>query len=524
MKEKHQASASDKKKDTPSRGHVDTVPDAVVEQRPKHEGTAEDATAMKVEPSDNGDTRSVAVIEKEIVESLTKPDKKYHDLWALVIFYLHLLVVEGFFIRGVISVEDWTVNFGDLKYWEFFGISFASCIILLAAFCTSYMYFMNKYPKRIIFSSYMTTMLIITCISIYLITRGLVLPGCGGMLTVVVCTFFIYWWRHKISYSALLLETCVGLLRKYKSAFFVSLIGSFVILLYALCWLTATFQIFAIWKFSALWTSIIIIVLVFCLLWTVQVVFNCVHTIISGIMVAFYFSHGATLKPTEKPKNPVLKALHRAMTTNLGSICFGSMFTAFIQLLNGLLNYRRSTDRATDFLGCNSRWSIGAFIGKWVHRMAQLFNKYVFVMISIYGRSFFPSAKLTMKLVKRKGVSAIANESILNFVFSVAALTCGALCTAMVYTIQLLAVYPITDNFVSLMLVMAFLVGVFGVSCMTSSISSAAAALFVCYIEDPAILEKNNPILYARFEKATKKKKKENAIAKGDAVDVSAAV
>lgn len=67
------------------------------------------------------------------------------------------------------------------------------------------------------------------------------------------------------------------------------------------------------------------------LFWTGAVLCNTVHVIVSGMVFLVLIHDGR--ESGSMPHNPLMKSLRYAVTTSLGSICYGSLFTAAIRTL-----------------------------------------------------------------------------------------------------------------------------------------------------------------------------------------------
>ena len=67
------------------------------------------------------------------------------------------------------------------------------------------------------------------------------------------------------------------------------------------------------------------------LFWTGAVFCNVVHVIVSGLVMLLLI-HGGKESPS-MPAKPLLRSFKHSVTTSLGSICYGSLFTAAIRTL-----------------------------------------------------------------------------------------------------------------------------------------------------------------------------------------------
>lgn len=78
---------------------------------------------------------------------------------------------------------------------------------------------------------------------------------------------------------------------------------------------------------------VITIFLVFNLYYTSQVITNVLLATEAGVFASWYFSQSASKLPTKTARG----AFKRAMTTSFGSICFGSLIVALLDMLRAAL-------------------------------------------------------------------------------------------------------------------------------------------------------------------------------------------
>ncbi|KAL3636103.1 hypothetical protein CASFOL_020650 [Castilleja foliolosa] len=136
------------------------------------------------------------------------------------------------------------------------------------------------------------------------------------------------------------------------------------------------------------------------LFWTGAVLCNIVHVVVSG-MVFLVLIHGGRESSSLPPK-PVMSSLQYAVTTSFGSICYGSLFTAAIRTLRWEIRGLRSKIGSNECLLC-----CVDFLFHLVEFLVRWFNKYAYVQIAVYGKSFNHSAKDAWELFQSTGVEAL---------------------------------------------------------------------------------------------------------------------
>lgn len=116
------------------------------------------------------------------------------------------------------------------------------------------------------------------------------------------------------------------------------------------------------------------------------------------------------------PRWPAFGALKRAMTYSFGSICFGSLLVALIDLLRQILQMIRHDvtssgggQIAIQILFMVFDWIIGFL--KW---LAEYFNHYAYSFIALYGKPYLRAAKETWYMLREKGMDALINDNLIN--------------------------------------------------------------------------------------------------------------
>lgn len=200
-----------------------------------------------------------------------------------------------------------------------------------------------------------------------------------------------------------------------------------------------------------------------------------------------------------------LGAWLRAVTLNLGSICFGSLIVAILETIRSMLQIFASLANqsgncvAACLLSCLS--CIIGMIESWI----EFFNRFAYTFVGCYGYSFVTASKHVFKLFKSKGWSAIVNDDLTGNVFFMGNVIIGAvsayIAIHMVHDTdkQRLAMFEHPDVLIG---VFAFLIG-YGVnSLFMNVVASAVTTIFVLWAEDPHGWQLTRPEHYERLHKA----------------------
>ena len=131
----------------------------------------------------------------------------------------------------------------------------------------------------------------------------------------------------------------------------------------------------------------LLVLITFAAYWITEWLKNTIHTIISGVYGSWFFA------PRNPPKGATRGAARRALTYSFGSISFGSLLVAIINMLRQLCSIAQQSSAnsgnfATDCAFCILQCFLG--ILDWA---VQFINRYAFSYIALYGKSYIQSAK-----------------------------------------------------------------------------------------------------------------------------------
>ena len=219
--------------------------------------------------------------------------------------------------------------------------------------------------------------------------------------------------RHRIPFAAAILGTVALVTRQFPGTVYT--VG--VSLLAQVAWT-------ALWSFGMVTSMfyaegavgyVVYLFFLLSLYWTSEVIRNTAHVTVSGTFGTWYFMGGNN---QNLPSNPTLKSAKRALTTSFGSICFGSLLVALIQTVRAILRSlaRQNNDNAVAMiLVCIIDCILGC-----IESLVRYFNKYAYVQVALYGKSFCTAAKDTWRLAQSVGFDAIINDSFINSVLGIA--------------------------------------------------------------------------------------------------------
>ncbi|XP_032829202.1 choline transporter-like protein 4 isoform X1 [Petromyzon marinus] len=151
---------------------------------------------------------------------------------------------------------------------------------------------------------------------------------------------------------------------------------------------------------------------VFAFLWLMNFVIALGQCTLAGAFASYYW---AFHKPRDLPALPVAASFMRAFRYHTGSLAFGALIIAIIQLIRIILEYmdhklRGAENRVLKFLLCCLKccfWCLEKFM--------KFINRNAYIMIAIYGKNFCVSAKNALSLLMRNIVRVVVLDKVTDF-------------------------------------------------------------------------------------------------------------
>jgi len=225
------------------------------------------------------------------------------------------------------------------------------------------------------------------------------------------------------------------------------------------------------------------------LYWGSTVILNVIHCVVSGTVARWWFSENE-----EKPnsREPML-AWRRAMTTSFGSICLGSLLVAITKSVQDALWALRKGDNHA--ITCCVNCLLSA-----LEKVVEIFNRYAFCYVAIYGKDFKTAGKEVYYLFKRMGWIAIVNDDLVARTMNMICLINGLVQGLAVFTYT--SYYNLPVGWSNMMIWAVTLSGYLICWTILNIVSCAVTTVFVCFAEDPGVFQASNPDIYMEMVRA----------------------
>jgi len=411
-------------------------------------------------------------------------------IWG-ILFYIHLLAVLALCGYGSVYTSNNSGQSGGIIDSNFAGKLYmimaatAGVAILLAVV---WIFLLRRMAHIVVWFTLLFT--VAMCFAAAIL--GFVFFGSdGGLYFAIVFgilglfnLLLIYLWRKRIPFASALLTVVAEVTNIYPATVLVSFISLFVQTGWIIIWVFTFVGAQLVFGDGGT-SNLMIFILLVSFYWTSQVIGNTVHVTCAGTFATWYFLGGTAAMQD----NPTMKSFKRATTTSFGSICLGSLLIAIIQALR---NMAKNSRNSRNFVGLMLVCLLSC-----LEHLIQLFNKYAFTQVAIYGKTFCQAAKDTFNLMKERGVDAIVNDILTGKVMGIMCFISGVICG------MFGGIWGFLDDkegFLWILTgILGFLIGIVLVSQILFVIESGIATIFVCFAEDPQALNATKPSLYQLF-------------------------
>ncbi|KKK12139.1 hypothetical protein AOCH_000696 [Aspergillus ochraceoroseus] len=446
---------------------------------------------------------------------------KFHDLWAGLLFiavFLGYVAVSGVAIHRYAKYYGFNGS-GIYDSSNTFSLDTNTLVLFIFVLCValafSWAYFLaaRYFPKLFIWVTGILNIVFALATGIYYIARK---EYGGGIVFVVFGVFAIICfisWIPRIPFTAFMLEIAIDVLRRYGHMFVVSAIGGLVAVAFS-AWFSVTLvSIYVAYEpganpactnggggggCSTARVIGLVVYVTFAMYWFSEWVKNTVHTTIAGVYGSWYFFANT---PRGMPQGATRGAFRRATTYSFGSISFGSLIIAVINMLRQACSVAQRQEAAQgNLVGTIMLWILGCFISL-LDWLVTLFNRYAFCHIALYGKAYIPAAKDTWTMMKDRGVDALVTDCLIGPVLTMGSVFVSYVCALLAYLYLQFTrpSYNSDGSFTPVIMAFAFVMGLQICQIFMTPISSGIETIFSAMAWDPQVLIQNHPELYYRM-------------------------
>lgn len=335
---------------------------------------------------------------------------KFNDLWAGILFiavFCGYVAVSGISIQGYAATKGFNGG-GIYNSSNDFGLStntlvlFIFCLAVALVLSYAYVWCARAFTKQFIWITGILHIIFGFVTAIYMLSRKYYSGGIVFLIFAVFSLVCFITWIPRIPFSVLMLQTSIDVSKKYGHVYLVSFIGGILATAFG-AWFSVTLVAVYV-KFepgsnpacstgatgcSSAKVIGLLVFITFAAYWITEWLKNTIHTTISGVYGSWYFC------PNNMPKGPTRGAARRALTYSFGSISFGSLIVAIINMLRQACSIAQQSEANSGNAGAACLFCIlQCFIGilDWA---VQFINRYAFSYIALYGKSYIAAAKDT---------------------------------------------------------------------------------------------------------------------------------
>lgn len=276
-----------------------------------------------------------------------EPSKpKFHDIPFAILFFL---VFGGYVAVSVISLRGFSTKAGNsISTSSGLGSTLNGQTALILMFSMGvalvlsvlYIFLVRTFPKFILEATLILSVLTSIAYCIYLWIKGQTAGAIVATIFAVIGILAYWFMRKRIPLAKLILISVIRAADHFKSTYVVAL--SFLVVQTAwsvwVAWtLVAVYQRFSpngegagSSASSGSVTGLIVLVGV-AYYWTSELIKAIAYCSVSGVFGVWYYNQGPD------PKHVALSSLRRSLTYSFGSLCFGSLILAILDIIRATL-------------------------------------------------------------------------------------------------------------------------------------------------------------------------------------------
>jgi len=354
--------------------------------------------------------------EKPTFEQAFKIEKpKWNDWWAgllLLLVFAGFVAISGISLQGYAATKGFSGG-GIYGSSNDFGLNtntivlFAFCLCVALVLGYGYIALARIFTKQFIWITGILNIVWCFVTAIYMLARHYYSGGIVFLIFGAFAIFCFISWIPRIPFSVLMLQTAIDVSKNFGHVYLVSFLGGLIAAAFG-AWFSVTLVAVYV-KYepganpacnvnaggtgscSSATVIGLLVFITFAAYWSTEWLKNTIHTTISGVYGAWYFA------PRNPPKGATRGAARRALTYSFGSISFGSLIVAIINLLRQACSIAQQQEAGSgNFAAECALCILQCFIGllDWA---VQFINRYAFSYMALYGKNYIQSAKDTWR-------------------------------------------------------------------------------------------------------------------------------
>ena len=433
--------------------------------------------------------------------------------------FLGFVAVSGIALQGYSSTKGFNGG-GIYDNRNQFSLSTNTIIlftfVLVVAFALSWLYFTlaRAFTKQFIWITGILNIVVGIGTAVYYFAKHYYSGAIVFLIFAIFSIICFVSWIPRIPFSVVMLQQTMDVAKGFGHIFTASALGGLAALAFG-AWFSVTLAAVYI-KYepqqggsnpacgrgnggcSSGKVIGLLVLITFAGYWITEWIKNTLHTTIAGVYGSWFFCAG---KPGGMPRGATRGAFKRAMTYSFGSISFGSLVVALINLLRQAVSIAQSQEgQQGNTAGQIAFWVLGCIIGL-IEWAVRFINRYAFCHIALYGKPYLASAKDTWKMMKDRGIDALVNDCLISPVLTMGSTFVGFVCALLAFLyLQFTApAYNDGGTFTPVILAFSFLIGLQVCQIFTTPLGSGVDTIFVASAWDPEVLMRDHPDFYNRM-------------------------
>ena len=257
------------------------------------------------------------------------------------------------------------------------------------------------FTKQFIWITGILHIVFVLVTAIYMLVRHYWSGGIVFLLFGAFAAFCFWTWIPRIPFSVLILQTAIDVSKSYGHVYLISFLGGLMAAAFG-AWFSVTLVAVYV-KYepgnnpacsaggncSSATVIGLLVYITFAGYWISEWLKNTIHTTISGVYGAWFFA------PRNSPKSATRGAARRALTYSFGSISFGSLLVAILNMIRQAVSIAQQSEANSGNIAADCAFCLLQCILGLVEWAVQFINRYAFSYIALYGKSYIQSAKAT---------------------------------------------------------------------------------------------------------------------------------